>query len=90
MDYEKMGLRIRKQRKEKNLTMEQLAEMIDVSLSFLGHIERGTRVASVETLAKLCKVLELDMHYVVFGYSSGYNARKIALLNDLKELVSKY
>ena len=31
MDYEKMGLRIRKQRKEKGLTMEQLAEMIDVS-----------------------------------------------------------
>ena len=90
MDYEKMGLRIRKQRKEKGLTLEQLAEQVELSPSYMGHIERGTRVASVETLAKLCKALELDMHYVVFGYSSGYNARKIALLNDLKELVSKY
>ena len=70
--------------------MEQLAEMVDVSCSFLGHIERGTRIASVETLARLCEALEMDMHYAVFGCSSGYNARKMALLNDLKELISKY
>ena len=88
--YESIGKRIRRRRKEKGLTMDQLAEMVDVSSSFMGHIERGTRAASVETLARLCKALELDMHYVVFGYSSGYNARKMALLHDLKELVSKY
>ena len=90
VDYNKIGQRIREQRKAKKLTMEQLAEMVDLSLSYIGHIERGTRVVSVETLARLCEVLELDMHYVVFGCSSGYNARKMTLLNDLKELISKY
>lgn len=90
VDFKLIGQRIRRQRKEKGLTMDQLAEMIDVSSSYMGHVERGTRAASVETLARLCKALELDMHYVVFGYSSGYNARKMALLHDLKELVSKY
>ena len=58
VDYKKLGLRIRKYRKEKGLTMDQLAEMADVSSSFLGHIEHGTRVASVETLARLCKALK--------------------------------
>ena len=90
VDYNKIGQRIREQRKAKKLTMEQLAEMVDLSLSYIGHIERGTRVVSVETLARLCEVLELDMHYVVFGCSSGYSARKMTLLNDLKELISKY
>lgn len=90
VNYACIGQRIRRQRKEKKLTMDQLAEMVDVSSSFMGHVERGTRAASVETLARLCKALDLDMHYVVFGYSSGYNARKMALLHDLKELVNKY
>lgn len=90
IDYEKIGLRIRKQRKEKGLTIDQLAEMIDVSSSYMGHIERGTRIASVETLARLCEALELDMHYVVFGCSSGYSARKMALLNELKEILNRY
>ena len=90
VDYNKIGQRIREQRKAKKLTMEQLAEMVNLSLSYIGHIERGTRVVSVETLTRLCEVLELDMHYVVFGCSSSYNARKMALLNELTELISKY
>jgi len=89
IDYKKIGLRIRKQRIEKGLTQEQLAEQAEVSLSFIGHIERGTRVLSVETLARLCQVLEMDMHYIVFGYPSGYNA-DLGLLSDLKELLQRY
>ena len=53
VDYEGVGQRILKQRKAKQLTQEQLAENAGISLSFLGHIERGTRVASVEMLAYL-------------------------------------
>lgn len=59
MDYTMLGRRIRRYRIEKHLTQEQLAEMADVSASFLGHIERGTRVASLETLMKLCAVLQV-------------------------------
>ena len=62
IDYKKIGLRIRKQRIEKGLTQEQLAEQAEVSLSFIGHIERGTRVLSVETLARLCTAFDANMH----------------------------
>ena len=86
VDYKKIGMRIRKQRNEKGLSQELLAEKAEVSLSFIGHIERGTRVLSVETLARLCQVLEMDMHYIVFGYSSAEKG----LLSDLKELLQKY
>jgi len=52
----------------------------------VGHIERGTRAISVETLAHLCKALETDMHYIVFGCSSGYSGNS-DLLHDLRELL---
>lgn len=57
MDYTAFGQQIRRIRKQRRLTQEQLAEQIDMSASFLGHIERGTRVASIDTLMKLCAVL---------------------------------
>lgn len=89
VDYEMIGKRIRKRRKEKGLSQDQLGEQVGISLSFMGHIERGTRKASVETLARLSKALGMDMHYIVFGCSNGYNAES-GLLNDLRELLSRY
>ena len=89
---EAIGRRLRKQRLTLQLTQEQLAEKAGISFSFLGHIERGTRIASVETLARLSKALELDMHYIVFGHSSGYSARsgEMELLQDLRGLLNRY
>ena len=89
IDHKNIGQRIRNQRKEKGLSQEQLAELIGISLSFLGHIERGTRKASVETLARICKALDVDMHYIVFGCPSGYSANS-ELLRELRELVQRY
>ena len=57
MDYTALGERIRKARIKMNLTQETLASQIEVSTSFIGHIERGTRKASLETLVKLANAL---------------------------------
>ena len=45
MNYKDLGRRIRMLRQKQQLTQEKLAEEIDMSSSFLGHIERGTRVS---------------------------------------------
>lgn len=52
IDYERIGLRIRKARKEAHKTQEQLAEDTGISVSFLGHIERGARKMSLETFSR--------------------------------------
>ena len=57
MDYQALGQRIRTRRRALQLTQEALAERVGISASFLGHIERGTRVLSVETLLSLCQAL---------------------------------
>ena len=53
MDYRLLGARVQRARRINGLTQERLAEMAGISLSFMGHIERGTRKASVETLVAL-------------------------------------
>ena len=57
MISKKLGRRIVSCRKEMGLTQEQLAEMVDVTVSFMGHMERGTRCASLPTLVRLCWAL---------------------------------
>lgn len=65
MDYSALGKRVRISRKVLGLTQEKLAEIVDVSTSFIGHIERGTRKLSVETLASICKVLGVSADFLM-------------------------
>lgn len=70
MDYFDLGRRVKDLRRQQNMTQEELAEKIDVSASFLGHIERGTRIASLETLVKLCQALDTDPNYLLAASTS--------------------
>ena len=60
MDYAKLGMRVRQQRVLNRLTQEQLAEKTGVSSSFIGHIERGEKKASVETVVALCNAMDIS------------------------------
>ena len=57
MDYLRLGQRIRRQRKLMGLTQKEVAERAGISLPFYGHIERGTRKASLETTVDLANAL---------------------------------
>ena len=65
MDYKDLGARVRTIRRQQSLTQEELAEKVGISASFLGHIERGTRVASLETLVSLCNVMNTTPEYLL-------------------------
>ncbi len=60
MNYTALGQRIRQIRHQHDLTQAELADAIGVSTSFIGHIERGTRVLSMETFVQLCVALDTD------------------------------
>ena len=65
MDYKDLGKRIRQLRLSQHKTQEMLAEEVDLSPSYLGHIERGTRTASLETLIHLCRALDTDPNHLL-------------------------
>ncbi len=67
MDYIDLGRRIRKQRTVRGWTQEALAERVNVSTSFIGHVERGTRKASLETLVAIANVLDVSLDYLLSG-----------------------
>lgn len=65
MDYTALGNRIKKLRQPFLATQEQLAEQVGISASFWGHIERGTRIASLATLVAICNTLEVSPEYLL-------------------------
>ena len=59
--YRDLGARVRKIRKELGITQERLAFTAKVSPTFLSHIERGTKKASLHTVQKLADALGIPI-----------------------------
>ncbi len=56
-----VGSGIRAWRKKAGLTMNQLAELADIDVGFLGYIETGKKAPSIATAAKLARALNLSL-----------------------------
>lgn len=67
MDYGRIGMRIREVRKAKGWSQDILAKKSGISMSFLGHIERGTRIMSLETFANICNALDTGADELLWG-----------------------
>ena len=63
IDYQKLGLRIRQARQDRNLTQQKLAELAELSPNYVGKIERSASVISIETLVKLANALQMSVEY---------------------------
>ena len=60
-----IGDRIKEARKKQGLTQEQLAERLDVSVEFVGQIERGLKLPSMNVFIKLIGVLNVSADYLL-------------------------
>ncbi|MDD5897566.1 MAG: helix-turn-helix transcriptional regulator [Clostridia bacterium] len=67
MDYVDLGKRVRARRTALNWTQEHLAQEIGVSTSFIGHIERGSRKASIDTLVMLANAMKISTDELLGG-----------------------
>ncbi|MGM9551177.1 MAG: helix-turn-helix domain-containing protein [Clostridia bacterium] len=86
-----LGNAIRNTRIEKNLSQEQLAELVDITPTHLKHIESEHRKPSIEVLFKLAEVLRFSIDNLIYeGDCEAVKYQKYAelLLNDcsVKEL----
>lgn len=55
----KLGRRIRRFRKDLNISQEKLAELVGVHRTYIGAIERAEESVSVDNLAKIAKALKV-------------------------------
>ena len=79
-DYEPIGTRIKNARLNKKYTQEYIAERLNVSCQHISDIERGLNGMSIPSLMELCRLLEVDADYILFGTISGHNSNPI---NDI-------
>ena len=65
VDMVSLGMRIRKIRKRKKLTLEQLSEMTDISTVLISQIENGTRTGRLDTLITISNALEVSIEDIL-------------------------
>ena len=58
MDYRTL---IREKRKEKGLSQERRAKLVQVSQPFIAEIESGRKKPSVDVLMRICAVLDISL-----------------------------
>lgn len=56
-----VGRKIRRFRKQKGMTQEQLAHEASLERSYMGYVERGQANPTLEKLSKIAKTLEIDI-----------------------------
>lgn len=61
MDYCSLGINIKTARKKVHMTQEELAEKVDISTVFVSQIENANRKASLETVYKISKALNITI-----------------------------
>jgi transcriptional regulator with XRE-family HTH domain len=65
METDKWGRRIRAFRKLKGYTQEGLSKELEISVSVLGEVERGTRMPTEDFLGKVAKVLNISVEDLI-------------------------
>lgn len=67
-DFRKsMGNRMKEERKKLNLTQEQMAEQLDISVKHYGGVERGNAGLSLENLVDVSTILGRSLDYIIKG-----------------------
>ncbi len=67
MDYKLIGENIKRERKKRGLTQEQLAEKAWISTNFLACIETGIKKGSFETYVSIANVLHTTLDTLTSG-----------------------
>jgi transcriptional regulator with XRE-family HTH domain len=104
IDYTLIGRRIKERRLEKNLTQENIAEHLDISVSYVSRVERAAVKISLETLVRVAIFLDVSPAFLLDGtiavsrdylqgeladVVNGFNSGQMCLLMDIAQAVKK-
>ncbi|MGM0378501.1 MAG: helix-turn-helix domain-containing protein [Bacillota bacterium] len=79
---EEISKKIRKFRKEKDLTLKDLSEKTDLSISFLSQVERGNSTLAITSLKKIATALDIPITYF---FKTNENNKYLVKKNEHKE-----
>lgn len=86
LNFKIIGLRVRESRLQKRMSQAVLAELIDMSVSYISHIETSKKQASLESLVRIANVLGLTVDHLLSGNqvndTAEYRTELVQLLED--------
>lgn len=65
MDKSTLGKKLREARQKKGYTQHTLAEMADIGDVYMGEIERGLKMPSLNIFIKLIEALDISADYIL-------------------------
>lgn len=83
-----LGLKIRQLRAKRDLSLKELADASDLSISYLNEIEKGKKYPKIEKLAAIAQGLQIDLGELV-SFKTGRNLHPLLkfLESDMVEQV---
>ena len=86
-----LGERIKELRKAKNITQEQLVEIIGSNTNNLSRIENGKKFLSAEKLTKIANALNVDIKELFnFGHILSDDELKSEIISEVNNLSTKH
>ena len=104
VDYVIIGERLKAARKNAQLTQQQLAEKLNVSIAYISRVEVGSTHLNLKRLAQFCSVLNVSEGQILNGVTSGQNylstefvsildkcsQKKQKLIYSIAKIISEY
>lgn len=85
-DYDVIGRRIKQCRLNRNMTQEELADEINISIAFLSRVERGNSHLNLRRLTQIAEVLKVSPGYLLTGSNT---TSKDYLKEDFKAILDR-
>lgn len=86
MDAQKLfGKRIKELRKARNLTQEQLSELLGVFQKQIGNIETGTTFTTMHNIEKLAKALNVEIEDL---FTFSHHKDRNDLINEINNYIN--
>ena len=87
--------RLKQIRKAKDLTQQELGELLDVSKQAVANVESGHNKPSIEFISKLIENLNINSNWFLIGQGEMFNASefedvKNEVLEEVNKILSKY
>ncbi|WP_313120784.1 helix-turn-helix domain-containing protein [Proteiniclasticum ruminis] len=84
-----IGEKLKAARKQKRLTLKEVASVTNLSISYISDIEHGKSLPPIDTLTSLCRALDISM-YSFFKEEEPMFLRETTLQGELTELLRDF
>ena len=82
-----LGDRVKRFRKNAELTQEKLAEKVDVAVETISRLERGHSIPSVEKFYEIAQAIDVEMAVLFDIADDDFKARTYPHMAEMRELL---